>query len=558
MSARHYQESQVDLACELVSSKRKIVVQLPTGGGKTFEFAMITDRFIKNTGKSVLILVHRKELMQQAAKTIREMTGIEPCLITADTKHTRIARVYIGMVESLVRRLDCFREVHLVIVDECHINSFNKIHNIFLDEFIIGFTATPISASKREPVNKYYRDIIVGPQINELIMTGYLAQNRTRCIKDIVDTAKFALDSLKGDYNERQMANEYKLPQYIKNVVIEYEKWCNNEKTIVFNVNIDHSREVASCLSFCGFNAKHLASDNEHERDEILKWFKETEDAILCNVGIATVGFDEPTVKNIILNFSTLSLAKYLQTCGRGSRFIDQKWLDKYQKDYPYKVKIKDHFNIIDMGGNYGRFGDWNWDRDWETMFRYPPTPGDGVAPVKTCPKCFGLVHAAVKICPMTDEHGELCLHEFVKQKTPEEYLKDEMVLVTKVVGVDQIVATSSNKHYYYPMDRFAEPVVKTMFETFGRNPEQKVIDKYFKYYYSICVMWYKKEHAWKEDWMDGIEDSGFHIKKAQNIFNNLCTKYTSADVKHTKLYDWNQEESDNEDQEVVAYFGNA
>jgi len=103
MQERKYQQDHIDKIIEEVSVKRKILAQLPTGGGKTIEFSLIAQRYIRNTGKSVLILVHREELMYQAARVIKEMLDIDACLITSESKRYYISRVYIGMVESLIK-----------------------------------------------------------------------------------------------------------------------------------------------------------------------------------------------------------------------------------------------------------------------------------------------------------------------------------------------------------------------------------------------------------------------------------------------------------------------
>lgn len=520
MEQRQYQIDQIEQVIELVSTKRKIVVQLPTGGGKTVEFAYITQRYIRNAGKSVLILVHRKELMYQAQKTIKEVLDIDAALITSTTSHFRIARVYIGMVESLISRLHMLQNVGLVIVDEAHIANFNKIHNIYLEELIIGFTATNISSNKREPMNKYYSDIVVGPQIKDLISDGYLAQNVTRCPKDIVDVTKFGIDKLKGDYNERQMATEYKLPRHVSNVVTNYSKYCYGKKTLIFNVTIDHSHEVDDCMRACGFPCRHLASDNDHERDEILKWFHDTEDAILCNVMIATVGFDEPTVHNIITNFSTLSLPKAIQCWGRGSRIIDQYFIDKWQHTYPYQLELKDHFQIIDMGGNCVKFGDWNDERDWNRMFHHPQQVYDGNAPVKTCPNCDGLVHAATRVCTLTNENGELCLHEFVAKARMQE-TDSELLVITKGIDLNK----PNKKYEYYPMDEMAEGIVANLFKG-DWNPNENKVQKHFRIYYDLCIKWYNQTMAHKEGNISDISHSGFHIRKAKNNFNSKLQKY--------------------------------
>jgi superfamily II DNA or RNA helicase len=551
MQERLYQQQGINDTIEAVSSKRKVIRQLPTGGGKTVEFALLTMRYINNTGKSVLILVHREELMHQARRTIKEVCDINAVLITSQSKHYQIARVYIGMVESTVSRLELFNNVGLVIIDECHIANFNKMHNIFLEELIIGYSATPISSNKRLPLNKFYNDIIVGPQIGELISDGYLAQNITRTPKDVVDWTKFEVDKLKGDYNEKQMSFEYSLPKFVINTVKNYRRFCKPGKTLVFNTSIEHSRQVNECFQTCGYNSRHLASDNNEERAEILKWFHDTPDAILNNVMMFTFGFDEPTVRNIMVNFSTMSLPKWLQACGRGSRPIDENWLRLRQDSYAYDVWEKHEFNIIDMGGNHVRFNDWNEDRDWRYLFDNPERVSDGVAPMKTCPDCEGLVHAAVRICPLKDENGEPCLHEFIRRKTPEEVLSEEMVIVTKGIDLQEKIKKNKKKHEYYTFLELGKDVVENMLRLFP-NPSEAIRQRYFKTYYDLCKNWYKKELAVKPGYINDISDSGWHIRRATNNFNDLIKKHgidginIEGDVKEVKEEDITREVWDN------------
>lgn len=507
MPTYDYQQHQIENTALALSSKRKVLVQLPTGGGKTVEFSFLSQRFIRSTGQGVLILVHREELMYQAQRTIKDMIDIDATLITSKSKHYRLSRVYIGMVESLVKRLDIFSNVGLVIVDECHIANFNKIHSIFLEELIAGFSATPISSSKKEPCNKYYHDIIVGPTIKELISYGFLAQNITRCPKNIVDSTQFEIDNRKGDYNENKMAIEFKKPRYIAGVLDSYHKYCYGKKTIIFNVTIEHSEQVNEAFQELDIDSRHLASGVD-DRAGILKWFKETPGAVLNNVMIATVGFDEPTIECVILNYSTLSLVKFIQTCGRGSRSLNGK---KY-------------FNIIDLGGNCIRFGDWNEDRDWEYMFNHPETPSEGIAPVKTCPDCEGLVHASSMTCTNLNSKGELCMYEFERKKTPEEQDLHEMVLITKGINIDSLVEKNIKKYEYFTFFEIADEVVKTMYDNHS-HPSENILLKYFRIYYLLCCEWYKKELAGKNGNIPDIEFSTWHIIRAQNNFNQLVQK---------------------------------
>jgi len=536
---RIYQEDHIGRISEACTQYRKVLMQLPTGGGKTVEFTLMAQRYTRSTGKAVLILVNRQELMYQAQKTIKKITGIDACLITSQSKHYYISQIYIGMVESTVRRLDLFHNVGLVIIDECHMANFNKVHGLFLEETIIGCSATPISSSKKEPMKKYYQCIVTGPQIRELINMGFLSQNITRCPRDIVDMSKVEVDKMKGDFNERQMANEYRIPKHVVNVIKSYRRLAKGQKTIVFNVNIDHSKEVNECFNFFGINSRHLDStQSDEERAATIKWFAETPDAVLNNVGIATMGFDEPTIQTVILNFATLSLVKYIQCCGRGSRRIDEDLAAHLL------CKPKSFFNIIDLGGNCMRFGDWNDDRDWEYIFMFPEKPGEGVAPVKTCPNCEGLVHAATRVCTLETAEGEICMHEFEKKVVKEQDL-EEMILITKGIDIPELIGKHKKKYEYFTFFELGHDVVKNMIGQYGDTPSEEVQRRCFKVYYGLCCDWYSKSMAGKDGNMDSIEDSGWHLKRARNNFNDLVKKLskTEGSIKQETPYNWNTPE---------------
>ena len=131
-------------------------------------------------------------------------------------------------------------------------------------------------------------------------------------------------------------------------------------------------------------NIRHL-DGTEKDPTPTLNWFAKTQGAILCNVMKLTAGFDEPSIINVIANYSTLSLTKWLQSVGRASR--------------PYPNK--NVFRIIDMGGNYELHGDWRDDRDWYNIFHNPDRPkeGGGVAPIKMCKECEAIIPAQAMIC---------------------------------------------------------------------------------------------------------------------------------------------------------------
>ncbi|MBT8259724.1 MAG: DEAD/DEAH box helicase, partial [Bacteroidia bacterium] len=136
-----------------------------------------------------------------------------------------------------------------------------------------------------------------------------------------------------------------------------YEERCKGKKTLIFNNGINTSLYVYDLFHNAGYPVAHLDNTaSKKDRAGILKWFKETPDAILTSVSILTTGFDEPTVESIILNRATKSLTLYYQMIGRGSRILEN----------------KDSFDVIDLGNNFFRFGPWGSDLDWQRIFKSP------------------------------------------------------------------------------------------------------------------------------------------------------------------------------------------
>lgn len=476
MELRPYQNTFTTNLAIGLSRDRKVCAQLATGGGKTVIFSAITSRFLAKGTGSVLILVHRKELMLQTRKTLYNMYGLDSFLIVAGVKYIPPAPIYLGMVESVNRRLYKLKGIKLVIIDEAHIDIFKKMNTHFHEPLILGFTATPYSSSKKDPMKNYYDSIVTGPQIKELIHEGFLAQNITRAPKDVVDRANLTIEG--GEFTDESMVREFSKPRYVDNTVTVYEKWCKGEKTIVFNVNMSHSRAVCEAFLAKGYNCKYLDSTmSATERANILRWYQTNNDAILCNVGIATVGFDEPTIRNVIVNKSTMSVTLWIQMCGRGGR----------------TTEFKSSFNIIDMGGNAVTHGDWSDDRDWAHVFYNPPKPGNGgIAPCKTCPKCDGIVPAGAHTCKLENEDGEWCGYEFPARELPIEEELADFVIVTKDIDVEQIMRENAMRKEYYTFFKIGNDLAKKAKTTIAI-----MSDDYFNFiletYYDLGKEWAKK-----------------------------------------------------------------
>lgn len=338
----------------------RLLYQLPTGGGKTIIFSELAKLFIEKFDKKVVVLTHRTELSKQTAMTLKK-SGVQNKLINTTVKslpRSNEYHCYVAMVETLKNRLKAQKlttdDIGLVIIDEAHNNSFQKLLGNFKNAFIIGVTATPLSSDVTLPMNKNYNELITGEPITSLIDQGFLAKPKTWRYDVELNTLKTGIH---GDFTVSTSDELYSSHAMLSLLREAYEAHSKNKKTLIFNTGIFTSKKVCQMFREAGYAVRHL--DNKtpaEERREILAWFKRTKGAILTSVSILTTGFDEPTVQSVILNRATTSLTLYHQMIGRGSR----------------KLPSKKTFAITDLGNNTERFGHWHEPIDWNFVFSNP------------------------------------------------------------------------------------------------------------------------------------------------------------------------------------------
>jgi len=462
-----HQQKSIDEIFDKFKIYDKILYQLPTGGGKTIVFSLITQAWSQIYGGKILILCHRTELIEQTAKSLQQIG------VTCETNMNRLhhnSQVYIGMIETVNNRLqknpNYFRDVSLIINDECHIMVFSKVFGYFKGAKILGCTATPvvlkritffkckhcktvydeltnccndevIEWTKPFTMSEIYDDIVVGASINDLIEMGNLVQD-INFVKNYTDNSKLKIDSKTGDYTENSITEAYTDSNALFNVVLNYEEICKGKKTIVFNGSSKSNKLVYEKFIEAGYNARMFDSVNKElsgNRKELVNWFKTTPDAILCNVGVFTTGFDVTDVQAIIVNRPTESLSLYLQMVGRGGRST--------------KLIYKDNFIHIDGGNNIQRHNEWSDStRDWKRIFfeglskEKEKAKKENIEDIQTCEGCGYLMPKSIDICPG-------CGHEF---KEKEKSVKEPDNVVT--TPIRKIPPPNAEKIYKYTLQQ--------------------------------------------------------------------------------------------------------
>jgi superfamily II DNA or RNA helicase len=341
-----------------------VMVQMPTGTGKTYVMAAVVKWFLDTYSKGeVWLIAHRKELVEQMERTL-DRFALE--YGEKDEELKAKVRIRVLSIQWLTRNIGDLEKngfkPGMIIVDEAH----HALATSYQDMFIrnpkalkIGMTATPCRM-KQASFRTLFSRLITSPSIKDFILHGYLAPCNYVVIGE-KSTEQQIVNLLTdrsgdGDYSVKEMEEKLNVTDVIRRLYNSVVKYAYGKKGIVYAINIDHAKAIAEYYNALGIKAVALDSKTAAKtRKKAVEAFREGELDCLVNVNLFDEGFDCPDVEYIQMARPTLSLAKYLQMVERGLRI---------NKKDPKKVCM-----IIDNVGNYRKFGLPDRYRDWNAMF---------------------------------------------------------------------------------------------------------------------------------------------------------------------------------------------
>jgi superfamily II DNA or RNA helicase len=319
---RNYQiQSIAKLRDFIRQDKRKLILVLPTGAGKTVVASSMIHSMLEKK-KQALFLAHRKELIDQCCDKLSRW-GVPFGVIKADDKrYDQTKPVQVASVQTLIRRKN-WPHADVIFIDECH-RSISKSYRKIIDFYqkinnppIIGLTATPYRADGRG-LGALYEDMVVATSTKELCSEGYLVQPRVFCASHV---------ELEGVQMRGNDFDEDELDELMREVILKGDivrQWqlkANDAKTVVFCVNVKHSKAVAQQFIEAGIPAAHLdAKSSDSEREKILADLAAGIIKVVTNVGILTEGWDLPGLECVTLARPTASRSLWKQMIGRVMR----------------------------------------------------------------------------------------------------------------------------------------------------------------------------------------------------------------------------------------------
>lgn len=380
MQLRPYQVTAI--ARLMTSLERNPVLASPTGSGKTVMMAAA----VQTLNRPTLWLAHRRELVGQAAGQLARL-GLHVGVIMAQEHGDPRAPVQVASIDTLRRRQPPPAE--LIVLDEAHHCRAVTHRELLLGHYAgvprIGGTATPFRLDGKG-LGDLFGSIIVAAYADELISDGTLIEP---VVYAPADPDLHDVHKQHGDYNVKELGEAMNRPKLVGDIVEEWKKRClaagglGGKRTVVFAVNIEHSKAIVEAFTHAGIRAEHLdGTTSRTQRDGILLRLKIGYTTVVSNCAVLTEGWDLPALEVAVIARPTDSLCLHLQMLGR------------IMRSAPEKLGAC----VLDHAGNHLRHG-FVSQRIAYTLEDQPKKAG-GESPTKRCPECFLLVPPATQECP--------------------------------------------------------------------------------------------------------------------------------------------------------------
>lgn len=385
---RPYQEELLARVAAVLErdANARVMMQLPTGGGKTRIGGQLFHGWLGPERKGVW-LTHRRELAAQSRDALRKggvHANADLLWSPGEPAPSISGGVVILMAQTVGRRnvVDAVWEHYspddLLVIDEAHHATAPGWERAIRQwpGCVVGVTATPWRLSHKEGFDHLFHALICGPTVAALQAQEFLCRARVVVPKE-QDRIVGGEVSATGDYTESgiERANAAHEDVMTGNVVRMWRREAEDRSTVAYAVSVRHARNLAAFFEAAEVPSGVLLGEMERsERRAVIRRFEDGKIRVLVNVAVATEGFDVPDAACVIIARPTKSFALYLQMVGRGLR--------------SKKNRCFNDCVILDLAGNSLAHGPPERSYSWSLAPRQLNNASRGGPPAVWCPHC--------------------------------------------------------------------------------------------------------------------------------------------------------------------------
>ena len=315
-------------------SCQSVMVQMPTGTGKTILLAEVVKRE-KGKGKNpcVWIVVHRRELVEQIKASLTASLNVE-CEMLNATHNVKCEMLNVKRGKQLDSSLftlpsslkprvfsiqwlskhyhELEERPSLIIIDEAHhavAKTYKEVMDAYPEARKLGLTATPCRLNRRGFTDLF--DVLLQSlSYNKFIADGWLSLYDYMSIKE--DSEDWRLvNSLKkrgadGDFSLKEMSEKLNVLPSIERLCDTVMRYARNMKGIVYAIDIKHAEHIAEYYREHGLNAVAISSKTpKEERKRIIERFRNTNGGTICQGMDMKDSFKNTNCQELSMNYST-------------------------------------------------------------------------------------------------------------------------------------------------------------------------------------------------------------------------------------------------------------
>lgn len=355
------------------TARRRAVVSLPTGGGKTRVTVEAAVRLVlmpEGRRRSVIWVAQTDELCEQAVQAFRQVW----VNVGAQRIDLRIIRLWggnpnpsaqeqdkplviVASIQTLNSRMGSdwlawLQEPGLVVVDECHHAITPSYTNLlrWLDAEaprpgapardeppIIGLSATPFRMDDEESqrlARRFNGRWLPSDQESlhsRLRLQGVLAKAEYEPLESGTGLQQAELDRLSQLPERWEGLNFENILEAINQRLagdsqrnqrlLEFIQQSSERSVLFFANSVQHAEEMSARLNLAGLPAAAVSGSTPSvARRHFLDRFQSGEIRVLCNHSVLTTGFDAPKTDMVLIARQVFSPVRYMQIVGRGLR----------------------------------------------------------------------------------------------------------------------------------------------------------------------------------------------------------------------------------------------
>ena len=287
---RDYQEEICSRVREAFKKHRSVMMQMPTGTGKTVVLAEIVREYLNvnvnvnvKGGCNVLIVAHRRELVEQIQQALLRVMGAGVAR-ELPTQQSCDCLIQVHSIQWLSRNIEKVKgKPGVVIVDEAHhavAKTYRMMWEAWPEAKFLGLTATPYRLSG-EGFTDLFEVMVESWSVKRFIAEGWLSAFDYYSILPESDEQRL-IDSLKkrgadGDFLMNEMHEALDVTPCIERLFESFERFAYDKKGIVYAIDIEHAEHIAEYYRQQGVAAYAISSKTSlPERKRLIEAFRKS------------------------------------------------------------------------------------------------------------------------------------------------------------------------------------------------------------------------------------------------------------------------------------------